>query len=104
LDFAAVRKLNFRAYGAQRYVKDLAPLPLLGLSATTNRTFDENGKETNGTGTPPLPTRNELAKRLFDKGAIAPEDDWTFELIPQEILGLPAGNKAVRSPWPMTEE
>ena len=21
----------------------------------------------------------------------APEDDWTFELIPEEILGLPAG-------------
>ena len=35
--------------------------------------------------------RNELAKRLFGKGAISPEDDWTFELIPQEILGLPAG-------------
>jgi hypothetical protein len=53
----------------------------------TNRTFNENGNETNGTGTP----RNELAKRLFDKGAIAPEDEWTFELIPEEILGLPAG-------------
>jgi hypothetical protein len=91
LDFAAVRKLNFKAYGAQRYVNDLAPLPLQGFSATTNRTFDKNGKETNGTGTPPLPARNALAKRLFDKGAIAPEDDWTFELIPQEILGLPAG-------------
>jgi hypothetical protein len=91
LDFAAVRKLNFKAYGAQRYVKDKAPLPLQGLSATTNRTFDENGAETNGTGTPPLPVRNELAKRLFDRGAISPEDDWTFELIPHEILGLPAG-------------
>jgi hypothetical protein len=91
VDFAAVRNLNFRAYGAQRYVKDLAPLPLQGLSATTNRAFDENGKETNGTGTPRLPTRNELARRLFDKGEIAPEDDWTFELIPEEILGLPAG-------------
>jgi hypothetical protein len=91
LDLAAVRKLNFKAYGAQRYVKDLVPLPLGGFSATTNRTFDENDAETNGTGTPPLPVRNELAKRLFDKGAISPEDDWTFELIPQEILGLPAG-------------
>jgi len=91
LDFAAVRKLNFKAYGAQRYVKDLVPLPLRGFSATTNRTFDDNGAETNGTGTPPLPVRNELAKRLFDKGAISPEDGWTFELIPQEILGLPAG-------------
>ena len=60
-----------------------------GRSATTNRTFYENGNETNGTGTPPV--RNELAKRLFGKGAISPEDDWTFELIPQEILGLPAG-------------
>jgi hypothetical protein len=69
----------------------LAPLPLQGLSATTNRTFDENGNETNSTGTPPLPARNELAKRLFGEGAISPEDDWTFELIPQEILGLPAG-------------
>jgi hypothetical protein len=39
----------------------------------------------------PLPVRNELAKRLFDNGEISPEDDWTFELIPQEILGLPAG-------------
>ena len=102
LDFAAVRKLNFRAYGAQRYVKKLAPLPLLGLSATTNRTFDadgnetngrtfdENGNETSGTGTS-FPARNELAKRLLDQGAISPEDDWTFELIPHEILGLPAG-------------
>jgi hypothetical protein len=27
---------------------------------------------------------------LFDKGPISPEDDWTFELIPQEILGIPA--------------
>jgi Tetratricopeptide repeat len=26
------------------------------------------------------------------KGAISLEDDWTFELIPEEILGLPAGN------------
>jgi hypothetical protein len=91
LDFAAVRKLNFRAYSTQRYVNGAAPLPLQGLSATTNRTFDENGKETNGTGTSPLPARNELAKRLFDKGAISPEDDWIFELIPEEILGVPAG-------------
>jgi hypothetical protein len=91
LDFAAVRKLNFRAYGAQRYLNGAAPLPLRGLNATTNRTFDPNGNETNGTGTPPLLARNELAKRLFDTGAISPEDDWTFELIPEEILGLPAG-------------
>lgn len=89
LDFAAVRKLNFRAYGTQRYVKELAPLPLQGLSATSNRTFDENGNETNGTGT--HPGRNELAKRLFCDGAISPEDNWSFELIPQEILGVPAG-------------
>ena len=39
----------------------------------------------------PLPARNELAWRLFDKGVMAPEDEWTFELIPEEILGLPAG-------------
>jgi hypothetical protein len=91
LDFAAVRRLNFRAYGAQRYVKNSDPLPLQGFSATTNRTFDQDGTETNGTGTPPLPGRNVLAKRLFDKGAISPQDDWTFELIPQEIMGLPAG-------------
>ena len=88
LDFAAVRELNFRAYGAQRYVKDSQSLPLQGFTATTNRTFDVNGNETNGTGTT---TRNELAKRLFNEGEISPEDDWTFELIPQEILGLPAG-------------
>ena len=91
LDFAAVRKLNFRAYGAQRYVKDSAPLPLQGLSAATNRTFDENGTETNGTGAPPRPARNELSKRLFGAGEISPEDDWTFELMPEELLGLPAG-------------
>lgn len=92
LDFAVVRKLNFKAYGAQRYVRGAdSLLPLSGLSATTNRTFDENGVETNGAGTPPLPTRNELAKRLFGTGEISPEDDWTFELIPEEILGLPAG-------------
>jgi hypothetical protein len=92
LDFAAVRKLNFLAYGAQRYIKESDPLQLQGFSAATNRTFDENGKETNGTGTPtPLPARNGLAKRLFGKGEISPEDEWTFELIPEEILGLPAG-------------
>jgi hypothetical protein len=61
-----------------------------GRPTLTNRTFDENSNETNGTGTPPLPARNELTKRLFDKGAISPEDNWTFELIPEEILGLPA--------------
>ena len=92
VDFAAVRKLNFRAYGAQRYFNGAVPLPLRGLSATTNRIFDANGKETNGTGTPPLPVRNELSRRLFDKGAISPEDDWTFELIPEEILGVPTGS------------
>jgi hypothetical protein len=91
LDFAALRSLNFKAYGTQRYVNGAdSLLPLSGLSATTNRTFNENGEETNGAGTPPLPTRNELAKRLFDTGEISPEDDWTFELSPEEILGLPA--------------
>jgi hypothetical protein len=94
LDFAAVRKLNFRAYGSQRYVKGLPPLPLEGLSATTNRIFDADGNETNGTGDPTLPARNELATRLFDAGALSPEDDWTFELLPEEILGLPAGAAA----------
>lgn len=91
LDFAAVRKLNFRLYAAQRYINDSAPLPLIGFSGTTNRTFDDSGKETNGTGTPSLPARNELAKRLFGKGELSPEDDWTFDLIPEEILGLPVG-------------
>lgn len=91
LDFAAVRQLKFRAYGTQRYVNSVDPLFLRGLNATTNRTFDPNGAETNGTGTPPLPARNKLAKLLFDKGEISPEDEWTFELIPEEILGLPAG-------------
>jgi peptidoglycan hydrolase-like protein with peptidoglycan-binding domain len=91
LDFVAVRKLSFRAYGAQRFFGGAVPLPLRGFSAMTNRTFDGNGNEKNGTGTPPLPARNELAKRLFDKGTISPEDDWTFELIPEEILGVPAG-------------
>ena len=61
-----------------------------GRSATTNRTFNENGNETNGTGTPPLPARNELSRRVFGNGAISPEDVCTFELIPQEIVGLPA--------------
>ena len=98
LNFAAVRKLNFRAYGAQRYFNGAAPLPLRGFSATTNRTFDLNGNETNGTGTPPLPARNALAKRLFGKGTISPEDDWTFELNPEEILGLPAGTAIGEEP------
>jgi len=61
---------------------------LEGRSATTNRTFYENGNETNGTGTPPV--RNELSRRLFGNGTISPEDVCTFELIPQEIVGLPA--------------
>ncbi|MDP2604238.1 MAG: hypothetical protein Q8S00_16860 [Deltaproteobacteria bacterium] len=91
LEFAAVRSLNFKAYSAQRYVNDLTPLSLRGLNATTNRTFDQDGVETNGTGTPQLPARNELAKRLFNSGEISPADDWFFELIPQEILGVPDG-------------
>jgi hypothetical protein len=37
------------------------------------------------------PVRNELSRRLFGNGEISPEDDWTFELIPEEILGPPAG-------------
>jgi hypothetical protein len=41
--------------------------------------------------TAPLPDRNELARRLFDKDAMPPEAEWTFELITEEILGLPAG-------------
>jgi hypothetical protein len=90
LDLVAVRKLNFKAYCGQRHVTSSAPIPLTGLTGTTNRTFNENGDETNGTGTPPLPARNELAKRLFGKGAISPEDAWTFELSPQEIMGVPA--------------
>lgn len=85
-----MRKLNFRVYGTQRYVKDLASLPLHGFSATTNRVFDPDGNEII-VGTPGEPVRNELAKRLFDPGEISPEDDWTFELIPDEILGVPAG-------------
>ena len=79
------------AYGAQRYIKKSDPFQLQGFSAATNRTFDEDGTETNGTGTPPLPARNPLAKRLFGTGEISPQDDWTFEMIPEEVLGLPAG-------------
>ena len=90
LDFAAVRKLNFIAFAANAMSRSGAAAAA-GLTATTNRTFNENGDETNGTGTPPLPARNELSERLFGKGEISPEDDWTFELIPQEILGVPAG-------------
>jgi hypothetical protein len=86
-----VRKLRYKAYGNQRYVQGDAvpPLPLSGLSATTNRTFDESGKETNGTGPPAHPARNELAKRLFGAGEISPADDWTFELVAEDILGTP---------------
>jgi hypothetical protein len=62
LELAAVRKLNFRAYGAQRYVNGATPLPLSGLSATTNRIFNEDGKEINGTA------RNELAKTPVRQG------------------------------------
>jgi hypothetical protein len=32
----------------------------------------------------------ELSRRLFGNGTISPEDVCTFELIPQEIVGLPA--------------
>jgi Tc toxin complex TcA C-terminal TcB-binding domain/PKD domain len=92
LEFAAVRQLRFKAYGGQRYVNGdgAPPLQLSGLGATTNRTFDESGKETNGTGSPTLPVRNELAKRFFGGGEISPVDDWTFELMPEDILGVPA--------------
>jgi hypothetical protein len=103
LDFAAIRKLSFRAYGTQRFVSGAAPLALTGLSARTNRTFDPEGKETNGTGTPPLPARNELARRFFGKGAISPADDWTFELIPQEILGLPPGTAVAAEELDLSE-
>jgi hypothetical protein len=40
LNFAAVRKLNFRAYGAQRYIKGLPRLALSRFKATTNCTFE----------------------------------------------------------------
>jgi hypothetical protein len=84
LDFVAVRQLSFRAYSTQRYIANAAPLRLIGLSATTDRTFDPNSM---GTGT----NGNELSRRLFGSGEISPEDEWTFELIPQEVVGLPAG-------------
>jgi hypothetical protein len=93
LEFAAVRRLRFRTYGKQRYVNggDAPPLPLSGLGVATNRRFDESGKETNGTGAPtPVPARNELATRVFGGGEISPVDDWTFELMPEDILGVPA--------------
>jgi hypothetical protein len=84
LEFAAARQLRFRAYGAQRYLTGdgAPPLALSGLSAATNRTFDESGKETHA--------RNDLATRLFGEGEISPVDDWTFELMPEDILGIPA--------------
>jgi hypothetical protein len=28
---------------------------------------------------------------MFDKGPIAPDAEWVFELSPQEILGVPVG-------------
>ena len=46
--------------------------------------------------TPPLPVRNALAKRLFDNGAISPEDDWTFELIPPGNPGSPGRDRRRR--------
>jgi hypothetical protein len=64
---------------------------LAGLGATTNRRFDESGKETNGSGPgAPSPARNDLAVRVFGGGEISPVDDWTFELMPEDILGVPA--------------
>ena len=93
LEFAAVRHLRFRTYSKQRYGNgaDAPPLPLSGLGATTNRTFDEAGKETNGTGAPtPRPARNELARRVFGGGEISPVDHWTFEVMPEDLLGVPA--------------
>jgi hypothetical protein len=93
LEFAAVRHLHFRTYGKQRYVNggDAPPLALSGLGVTTNRRFDERGKEINGTGgLTPVPGRNELATRVFGGGEISAVDDWTFELMPEDILGVPA--------------
>jgi hypothetical protein len=93
LEFAAVRQLRFRSYGKQRYMDGGAgaPLSLSGLGAATNRTFDESGKETNGPGpASTLPARNRLAARIFGGGEISPVDDWTFELMPEDILGVPA--------------
>ena len=49
-ELVAVRKLSFKAYCRQRHVNSSNPIPLAGLSGTTNRTFDETGNETNGTG------------------------------------------------------
>jgi hypothetical protein len=88
LEFAAIRQLRFKAYGTQRYLTGDAapPLQLSGLGASTNRTFDPSGKETNG--------RNELANRFFGSGEISPVDDWTFELMREDILGVPAGEAA----------
>jgi Tc toxin complex TcA C-terminal TcB-binding domain/PKD domain len=81
LSFAAVRKLTFRAYSHQRYDPSQA-LTLTGLTAATNRT-----EATSSSGS----DFNPLAKLFFEKGEISPQDDWYFELLPEEILGLEGG-------------
>ena len=68
-ELVTVRKLSFKAYCRQRHrVKPSNPIPLAGLSGTTNRTFDENGNETNGTGNPPLPFPQRTGQALVRHG------------------------------------
>jgi hypothetical protein len=78
LNFTAVRTLQTRAYCKQRFTPEKL-LPMTSLTVTSNRTFDENGAQTTGTGD--HPPANPFTTQFFNGNALSPLDDWTLELL-----------------------
>lgn len=75
---SATHVLRARVHGRQRFQPEKV-LEMSGLSFTSNRRFDEDGKET--TGIAPQPAANNLTSHLFlPETEISPADVWVLEL------------------------
>jgi len=77
LFFTAVRQLRACIYATQRQY-DGPAFEFNGLSLASNRRFNQDGNETNGTGD--NPPANPLTAHMFGDGALSPVDEWTIEL------------------------
>jgi hypothetical protein len=77
LKFTAVRTLQTRAYCKQRFTPEKL-LPMTSLTLTSNRTFDEKGAQTTGTGD--NQPANPFTTQFFNGNVLSPLDDWTLEL------------------------
>jgi len=77
LNFTAVRTLQTRAFCKQRFTPEKV-LPMQSLALSSNRTFDEKGEQTTGTGD--NPPANPFTTQVFNGNALSPLDDWTLEL------------------------